>query len=574
MNPIVNARYSDVSSVKSDGATYTPKGLSDFVANKMVENATHLLIRPSISILDPAIGDGELVVSLLQALARHQYAGTVHVSGYDVNAVALSNTNERISSDFPNATVALKHTDFLETFDDDRDTLFAEKTEEKYDLVIANPPYVRTQVLGAKVAQLLSQKFSLSGRVDLYFAFLLGIGMRLTEDGVAGLIVSNRFMITKSGTAVREGLLDSFNLSNIWDLGDTKIFEAAVLPAVLLGRKGQTKAISDVKYTSIYEIDGVVAANIKADPVEALSSEGVVGLEDGRVFNVQAGRLHTGSSRNGVWSLQTDKIESWLDTVTSHTWKCFGDVGNIRVGIKTCSDKVFIRSDWAEICSEGPPELLKPLLTHHSAQRFAAKEPKKVKHVIYPHEVVEGKRQAVNIEHYPHSKAYFEENREKLESRKYVIDGGRQWYEIWVPHDPDTWIRPKIVFRDIAKRPTFWMDKTGAIVNGDCYWLVTDNKEDEQLLWLALAVANSTFIESYYDYSFNNKLYAGRRRFITQYVKQFPLPSADTPLAAEIISLSQSIYEQGGGDATEPLQAKLDEMVWQSFGLISEKIPG
>lgn len=42
---------------------------------------------------------------------------------------------------------------------------------------------------------------------------------------------------------------------------------------------------------------------------------------------------------------------------------------------------------------------------------------------------------------------------------------------IWVPQDPRAWARPKLVFRDIAAEPAFWLELDPAVVNGDCYWL-------------------------------------------------------------------------------------------------------
>ena len=56
-------------------------------------------------------------------------------------------------------------------------------------------------------------------------------------------------------------------------------------------------------------------------------------------------------------------------------------------------------------------------------------------------------------------------------------------------------------------------------------------------LLLLLAVANSSFVTRYYDIAFHNKLYAGRRRFMTQYVKKFPLPPLDATVAQKIIQL-------------------------------------
>ncbi len=92
-----------------------------------------------------------------------------------------------------------------------------------FDCVIANPPYVRTQVLGGRQAQLLSQKFGLTGRVDLYQAFAFGISQVLRPGGVLGLLTSNRFLTVKAGAAMRQLLAEQFDVKAIYDLGDSKI---------------------------------------------------------------------------------------------------------------------------------------------------------------------------------------------------------------------------------------------------------------------------------------------------------------------------------------------------------------
>ena len=54
---------------------------------------------------------------------------------------------------------------------------------------------------------------------------------------------------------------------------------------------------------------------------------------------------------------------------------------------------------------------------------------------------------------------------------------------------------------------------------------------------MALAVANSSFIEKLYDAKFNTKLYSGKRRYQTQYVEQFPIPYIDSDEAMQAIAL-------------------------------------
>ncbi len=569
-------RYSVVPQEKAGGATYTPKILADFVAKQIVDAARGLETGQAMRVLDPAIGDGELLVSLLGQLDADTRKGT-EIHGFETDRDALSVAEHRTREFDSDISVRLDHRNFLEfvlnEFDDGGNGgLFRKTVPESYDLIIANPPYVRTQIMGASQAQLLARQFALTGRIDLYYAFVLGIAKVLKPNGIAGIIVSNRFMTTKSGAPVRRGVCEQFNIRHVWDLGDTRLFDAAILPSVLLaeGKSGRKRYVA--KFTSIYGTTGT-ATTEAADPIDALSKDGIVQTDEGGRFLVQHGKLSTSGTSDGVWRMDTEAVELWLATVGEHTWGTFRDIGKIRVGVKTCADKTFIRDDWDDL-TEKRPELLRPLTTHHIARRFKAEVSKRPKEILYPHKVIQGTRRAVDLSLYPVSKRYLEANRNTLATRQYVIGAGREWYEIWVPQDPAAWDRPKLVFRDISKKPTFWIDLDGSVVNGDCYWLTCDDSAKEDLLWLAAAVANSTFIERFYDYRYHNKLYAGRRRFITQYVEKFPLPNPEDEAGQAIIAKARKAYNCIPSRQAEELEKELEQMVWKAFGLVVEEIGG
>lgn len=569
-------RYQTVDAEKAHGATYTPESLARFVAQRLIES-TDLKARAALTILDPAIGDGALVLALLDAL-KSKTRASISVRGFDINASALNEASRRIRLAHSKTQLDLTRGSFLDVlleFDCNTaaPSLFPRHKPQTFDLIIANPPYVRTQIMGSDRAQQLAKAFGLTGRVDLYQAFLLGMAQVLAPDGAAGIIVSNRFMTTKGGSALRGALRQRFDLRQIWDLGDTKLFDAAVLPAVLVARGTASPSDGAPIFTSIYEVKDE-AVSRAADPIEALTFEGVVEIDDGRRFCVRHGVLDGSGHDGDVWRLASQSGDQWMATVDCHTWKRFGEIGKIRVGVKTCADKIFIRHDWESTFGADMPELLRPLTTHHGAGRFRAIQPKKTRAILYPHEVVQGSRQAIPLENFPKSRAYLESHRVALESRSYVIEAGRRWYELWVPQDPQAWSAPKLVFRDISERPTFWIDLDGSVVNGDCYWLVASRQEDADLLWLAAAVANSTFAEAFYDHRFNNKLYAGRRRFITQYVEQFPLPDPGLPLSKDIIARAKAIYEADHVPEAQVMERELDALVWRAFGLGVEEVSG
>ena len=581
VNTSLRPRYSEVKLQKFSGSTYTPVELATFVADQIVKVA----ILPSIGkirILDPACGDGALLDALIKRLPP---AARMHVEavGYDTDPEAIRIGTLRLRQDFPNLDVHIEQKDFLEhvlNLQGSGDLFSAGEVQEPFHLVIANPPYVRTQIMGAKQAQQLAQRFGLTGRVDLYYPFLLGISQVLAENGVTGVITSNRFMTTRSGQSVRRAMLTRFRIVHAWDLGDTKLFDAAVLPSVLLARgtRDQQHPHTDgITYSSIYETEDAAIAE-STDVLSALSADNdtVIATDDGRRFRVRHGTLDNGGDPEGIWRVATKATDQWLATVEANTWETFRRIGKIRVGVKSTADKVFGRNDWCDLPG-GRPELLRPLITRKCARRFKATLPtnsKHIKEILYPHEVAENGRAAVDLSLYPIAESYLEEHRKVLEARTYLIEAGRKWYELWVPQDPAAWTSPKLVFPDISDKPIFWIDMDGGIVNGECYWLQCENKDEQDLLWLALSVANSTFIEAFYDHRFNNKLYAGRRRYITQYVELFPLPNPACKEAKAIIALAKKIYAKTPSAEADRLAADLDARIWRVFGLRAEKVSG
>jgi hypothetical protein len=556
-------RESAQASRKATGSHYTPPRFAEFVADAIVECCE--LGEGVANIVDPAVGDGELLAAVLR-----KWPGRANAFGFDTDGSAIASAEQRLRDEFPGVSFQFNCADFLDiSLAGGAGDLFCSRPPQ-FDFVIANPPYVRTQVLGASRAQALARQFGLTGRVDLYFAFIEGIGEVLRPGGVAGIIVSNRFMTTRSGCTVRERLLDRFDILHVWDFGDTKLFEAAVLPAVLLLRKKDGRPAPAPKFSAIYST-AEPAPLRSATVFDALLESGVVAV-NGERYLVRHGELDHGNRADGVWKLATAETDEWIATVRAHTFCTFGDLGKIRVGVKTTADKVFIRDDWESLNEDERPELLRPLITHAVAQRYRARVTHRPKRILYTHELRDEEKRVVDLAQFPRAARYLERHRAILEARRYVIEGGRQWFEIWVPQNPARWPLPKLVFPDISEKPTFWIDLDGSVVNGDCYWLTVTDPAQTELLWLAVAIGNSSFAEEFYDHQFHNKLYSGRRRFMTQYVEKFPLPDPTTPAAKELIACAKALFEFHGAEQGIPLQSSIDRLVREAFGLPVEEV--
>ena len=546
-------RYSNIEKTKANGVIYTPTEMANYLAQDMLrfhDNAYGETIR----ILDPAAGEGELLIAMIEALENHLLGYyKLEVVGFETDEAAAKITYERLKNMFPNVDVNIHIGDFLEE---------VEKMSNLFDFVIANPPYIRTQILGSDRAQNLAQKAGLSGRVDIYYAFLVYTKSVLTDGGIAGYITSNKFFTIKSGAAVRSFMLQNYKIHHIVDFGDTKLFRASVLPCTITFSNGTTESGNSVEFTSIYESrDKNVEPSKCTSIFDCIDSEGVFEIVDGRKFKVQQGTLR-GTTEGALWTIASNEKLRWLSMIDQKTWLHFSDIGKIRVGIKTTADKVFIGNNWDGELAD--LELLRPLITHRNAGQIKSDNAQLWK-VLYTHTSKDGKKIAYNIDDYPKTKAYLSRFYDQLSQRSYLTKAHRNWYEIWVPQNPDSWKARKIVFRDISEKPQFWIDDTGAIVNGDCYWIEIDPLVSDNTVYLALAIANSQFIEKYYDAKFNTKLYSGKRRFMSQYVEQFPIPYPYTDAAQCAIDLVKKIIAEDDKNIISRYKMKLNAVVNDIF---------
>ena len=106
-------RYRLVTEEKAGGATYTPKILADFVAQQMTQLARDLPTDRPLRILDPAIGHGELLVSLLEHL-HNQPRSTIEVHGFETDSNALATAAEHLRRRFLGVSFHFKSENFLE----------------------------------------------------------------------------------------------------------------------------------------------------------------------------------------------------------------------------------------------------------------------------------------------------------------------------------------------------------------------------------------------------------------------------------------------------------------------------
>ncbi|MGY0497579.1 Eco57I restriction-modification methylase domain-containing protein [Nocardia sp. FBN12] len=586
----------DAQERKRHGRHYTPPELARFLARRALRYAPRT---GALRVLDPACGDGELLLAVHREITAGAPDVAVRLTGFDLDRKAVDETAGRFAD--LDIEIDCRAGDFL--------AASADLADGSFDVIISNPPYVRTQQLGGATAQLLSKQFGLRGRIDLTHPFVAIAPRLLADGGVLGLLCANRFLTTRAGANLRRILTSELSPVELYDLGDTKLFAAAVLPAITVALRATGPP--GCRYVSVYEELGV-EPDCTTALFDALAGDDacLVGA-GGRVFAVEVGVLATGAAMTGepatlpkggrlpdppvmnpptpvsaepaarqadsrtvngsrhgdtAWRMSRPSVDHWLGRIADRTWRSFGEAARIRVGIKTTADRVFISDRWDQMDPMPERELLRELITHHDLQPWRVAMARGTR-VLYPYDLLQPRRTPIDLAEYPCAAAYLQSHEQILAGRRYVLDGGRKWFEIWVPQRPHLWGAPKLVFPDISERPRFALDRSGAVVNGDCYWIsLTDlgaGRSATDLAYLLMGVANSALGLRFYDAVCGNRLYSGRRRWITQYVARLPLPDPAGPAAGEIVRRVRALLEEGVSVA----DSGIDEVVEAAFGV-------
>jgi type I restriction-modification system DNA methylase subunit len=557
--------------IKNSGATFTPTELADFLADKLISELIQETVT-SYTILDPACGEGELLASIARKFSTSNNKINIILKGFDTNVDFIISAKSNLT-EF-NFNVDIQNQDFLNTQGVCAEPLdlFNQNINEVYaDIIIANPPYVRTQILGTEKAQEIAKRFNLKGRVDLYYPFLIAMTNVLKKGGLIGVITSNRYLFTKSGESIRKFLLENYEPIEVIDLGDTKIFDAAVLPAIFIGRKKiNKKQLSEpCKFAKIYEeLNGIDKPNIKSNSVFQVlntNQSGIYAVND-KKYNYSAGLLKHTSNKTDIWQMTNADENQWIEQINKNSAFLIGDKFKVRVGVKSCADNVFIKQTWENESIIPENTLFKKLISQENIKRWCFSAENDLK-ILYPHYSVKGKRLVTDLEDFPNAKKYFELNKEQLAGRSYLIQAGRKWYEMWVPQNPEFWVLPKLVFPDISVDARFYYDENGSVVNGNCYWIVAQTKQEKELLFLIQGVANSDLMAQYHDLCFNNKLYSGRRRYFSQYIEKYPIPDPRKESSKQIIETVKKLNKQTAmSENVTQLESELNSLVNNSFG--------
>lgn len=356
--------------------------------------------------------------------------------------------------------------------------------EGGFDVVIGNPPYIRQELLSPFKPYLQSNYQTYDGVADIYIYFYeKGLNL-LKPEGILSYIVTNKWLRSGYGEALRRFFSQSSVFEKIIDFGHAPIFEDAdTFPCIVSVKK--TKVSETEK-----ENKEVLVCVVPREELPKINLTQYVQNEDNS-YNIPWSRFSA-----HAWSLEPPAVDELMQKIqrVGVPLKEFAGVKPYR-GILTGFNEAFLIDDATrkKLILDDPKcaEIIKPILRGQDIKRWCPE---------WDNLWIIFARRGIDIDAYPAVKNYLSQYQKQLEPRpknwNVSKDGnweGRKpgtykWYEI--QDAVDYWQlfeQPKIIYQEIQTFPLYAFDNSGVLGNNKTFILPTEDL-------FILAVLNSPLL--------------------------------------------------------------------------------
>ena len=203
----------DASAQKLRGAYYTPPTIASFILHWGINGST------DADILEPSCGDGVFLEQMARENMLFHHATAVEYEAAEAEkarAIGLHDS-EVINADFHR---------------------FCLDTEQRFNLVVGNPPFIRYQYYDEGQQELAGEIFKKAGLkrsklTNAWVTFVVGCSLLLKETGKMGFVIPSELLQVTYAQQLRKYLTTSFNKINIISF-ENLVFEEIQQEVVLL----------------------------------------------------------------------------------------------------------------------------------------------------------------------------------------------------------------------------------------------------------------------------------------------------------------------------------------------------
>ena len=449
-----------------------------------------------------------------------------------------------------------------------------------FDIVIANPPYIRIQgIAGEQELQKshYENQFNVA-RGNYEFAnlfFELAVRL-LKKDGNGIFIFPHKMFNSKNGEALREYLFNERLMRKVWHFGASQIFDG-VTTYTCIAMFGKTSGLN-------FDFESYPLGD---DVPKTLGN-------DDRASIVEYEQIETASKLYGEnnWIFFNDpKGYEIFEAIYTNSVR-LEDVMSVYVGLQTSRDPIYV----AEVLEETnttyrlffkgksgvspipsaefivEKRFFKPFLLGRDVHRYAKLSKKRV--VFFPYEREEDDIELVSLSQIksdcPRTADYLEFYEAFFKARESgKLSKKGDWHKYIYEKNLDKFDQPKLVGMEICTtKPNVTVDRKNFTHSTTVYGYLLNGYE--LTLEAVAAILNSSICWWFLQRT-GDTLASDSRRMKTEYLKPFPLPqSPDTKTTKLVEKLYVKHLKHDGKDFE--IEREIDDAVGKLYGLTQDQI--
>ncbi len=454
---------------------------------------------------DIACGTGNLLLILIDSLIRLSkiyYGEYVYkeewVEGYDIDEDALNIFRKRFDSLLSKYSIKGN----LRVYH--KNSLLC-PIEGRYNILLGNPPYLgekNNKDIFEKIKETDFGKKYYEGRMDyLYFFIEKGLDA-LEKNGVMSYITTNYWLRADYAKILRNKIKEDSSFTYVKNYNKSVFKDALGQHNIVftLVKKKKTKLIYD-------------------------DTCGISILKNKDIFD----------ENQKILLAKNEEIEYFKQMRRKKT-HYLGDLLNINQGIVSGCDRAFVLKEFAEDYKD----YIKPFYKNSDVFRYSHEKENK-RWILY----LDGSKK-------PNKKImkHLTEYKERLEKRREVKKGIKNWWELQWARDNTIFTKEKIVGRQRSIDNKFALVNEDFYASADVYYL--SSKEENISLKYILAFLNSKVFYKWFRYNGKNK---------GEYLELYSTPLKETPIyypktskkIKYIEDLVDSINEENRGRVEEEI---------------------
>ncbi len=459
-------------------------------------------------------------------------------------------------------------------------------SEQGFDAIVGNPPYVRIQelkIISKELVDYLKKKYSAAtkGNYDLYVVFVeKGITL-LKAKGELGFILPNKFFNSQYGEPLRQIITSGKHLRKIIHFGANQIFQGATTyTALLFLNKTEQKGFDFSK------------------------------IEDAKSwmnnFDAETGRISNDCITKDDWNFSVGENKNLINKMNKNI--LLDEFADIFVGLQTSADDVFILDKVTETENsltlrskvlrkeiKVEKNLLHHLLSGTDVKRYIT--PTDRQYILFPYKVSNEVAELINENElsrlYANTMEYLKHNKKRLEEREKGKFKGKEWYRFGRSQNLGIQSRKKICIPRLVENLNCTIDLKGDyyLDNVDVGGVVLKKNYTEHDLKYLCAIINSKLLGWFFPFvsaTFRGGWYSANRQFISK----LPIRKIDfsndsekakhdhvVKLVDQILEAKKQIAAAKTASEKEYLEKKcsiidrqIDALVYELYGLTEEEI--